>query len=136
MRNRFVTALGVLGLATGISVTAPSEASAAAWDCPSGTVCFYEGTSGQGTRCVYDAQTSDPNWMTGDIQCSLGGPFPRVRSMRITPLANVASIWMYKYPDYVTRVGCVTPYGGEAKVTFREAKAVTSHSAHRDPCQT
>lgn len=40
----------------------------AAWECPLGDVCFWNGSNGTGSRCAWGS--ADPDWLNGNIRCS------------------------------------------------------------------
>lgn len=81
-------AIAVLGfMVIGLAVAPPVAAQAsaprpavalAAWDCPSGNVCVWDGTSGTGARCLWS--DADPDWRSGSSICSWSLNWP-VRSV-------------------------------------------------------
>ncbi|WP_285744327.1 peptidase inhibitor family I36 protein [Lentzea sp. NBRC 105346] len=48
--------------------SAPAPAEMIAWDCPVGSVCFWNDADGTGSRCEWDI--ADPDWLDGEFMCS------------------------------------------------------------------
>ncbi|WP_433531790.1 peptidase inhibitor family I36 protein [Micromonospora sp. CA-263727] len=85
-----------------------------AWECPSGNVCFWSGSNGTGSRCIWNGD--DPDWRSGSAICSWSATSP-VRSVfnngRDPAFSGVA---YYLNTNYGSRVGC-TPQGARGNLT-------------------
>lgn len=95
------TVLAGLGLG---AAAAPAQAKEAAYSCPSGSVCFYSGDNGSGSRCVWSGNDND--WRNGDIQCSWAAD-KNVRSIYNNGTSGMVVIY-YSGANYQTRKGCTT----------------------------
>lgn len=82
-----------------------SVAETPAWDCPEDRLCFWSGTEGTGSKCIWDAH--DPDWRAGDIVCSWS-EWDRARSVFNNSLAPAALVY-FKRANYQGRIGCVEP---------------------------
>lgn len=81
-----------------VAVAAP-PASAAAWDCPSGNVCVWDGDSGTGSRCKWSSK--DPDWLNGTVVCSWALNRP-VRSMlNHGTSSSFSGVCLYPSENYI-----------------------------------
>ncbi|MEV4714807.1 peptidase inhibitor family I36 protein [Micromonospora sp. NPDC049374] len=77
--GRLKKSLSILSLAVVLVVGAPpAAAQAAAWDCPSGYLCVWDGLSGTGGRCSW--LNADNDWYSSPNVCSWARNYP-VRSV-------------------------------------------------------
>ncbi|GAB3944893.1 hypothetical protein GCM10029976_069760 [Kribbella albertanoniae] len=96
----------------------------AAWDCPSGRVCFYSGAAGTGGRCSWEG--SDDNWLAGDLTC-LWSRSDSVESVRNNGNSTAFNgVRYYTGTDFnpSTSVGCI-PRG--ARGTLNTSRLLRSH---------
>lgn len=68
--RRALVAASLTFATAALGLIAPSSASASAqaWECDSGDLCVYSGTSGTGSACSWT--NADPDWWSGTVQCS------------------------------------------------------------------
>ncbi|MDQ0950181.1 hypothetical protein QFZ24_004104 [Streptomyces phaeochromogenes] len=91
------------GLGLGVTA-APAQAAAAAYSCPSGSICFYTKDDGGGDRCAWDGD--DKDWRNGAIKCSWSAD-KKVRSVYNNGTSGKAVVY-YNDSDYKDRKGCTT----------------------------
>jgi hypothetical protein len=91
------------GLSLGVT-SAPAQAQARAYSCPSGDICFYSGDDGTGDRCNWDA--NDADWRNGTTRCSWSAD-KNVRSVYNNGTSGMAVVY-YSGANYETRKGCTT----------------------------
>ncbi|MFE9093398.1 peptidase inhibitor family I36 protein [Streptomyces sp. NPDC007264] len=109
LRSALAAATSAAALAAVLALPGTSHAAATAWgSCAEGTVCFYTGSDGTGSKCAWTE--ADPDWTQGLIKCSW------------SQTTNVKSVWnrgtdssltgvaYYQWANYNTRKGC-TPQG-------------------------
>ena len=112
--NRNWKTMVVLAVGAVLAALVPAApASARAWSCGAGFVCFYTGANGGGSRCAWSV--ADPSWTGGTSVCSWA------------TTTNVKSVWnngssssytgvaYYLSRDYGNRVGC-TPQGARGNL--------------------
>ncbi|MFE2442871.1 peptidase inhibitor family I36 protein [Streptomyces melanosporofaciens] len=146
MKKRTYASLGSVGAAAVLFVTASAASAnwsshidstevgaAAAWDCPSQSICFYTSKFGQGKRCVWPARQNDPDWTSGDLKCSWASSDPTVRSIRVMPA--LGSVSYYPRKNYGGSRGCVNGGAPGAKKSFAAAQRVLSHTTTGSGCE-
>lgn len=123
--QKAITAVAAVMLALTVAIIAPTQAGAApespdaaelvawddqsgasllAWECSSGNVCFWTGSGGTGSRCMWSV--ADPNWVTGAIKCSWAAT-SYVRSvMNRGTSSSFTGVAYYLTIDYDNRIGC------------------------------
>ncbi|MCB5167384.1 peptidase inhibitor family I36 protein [Streptomyces bambusae] len=82
-----------------------AQASAQAYDCNSGYVCFYSDYNGTGSRCAW--LVDDPDWKSGNIQCHAFSVPKSIYNMGIG--GYPAHVAYYTDADYKNRKGCTAP---------------------------
>ncbi|MGB3438562.1 MAG: peptidase inhibitor family I36 protein [Actinophytocola sp.] len=117
-------------------VTAPvavpfhgEDASALAWECPSGDFCIWENTGGTGRRCNWSV--ADPDWQGGTIRCSWSGATKVESAFDNGNDTSFASVAAYRQANYGSRWGCfdrgVTYNVTAGGVLLRSHQWVTNH---------
>jgi hypothetical protein len=106
-----------LALLTSFLTTAPSTAAPApvawdsvtgaplaAWDCSRGNVCFWTGSNGTGSRCMWD--TADADWTAGAVTCSWATTRVVKSVWNRGEIKRLTGVAYYLKANYVNRVGC------------------------------
>ncbi|MDT0443042.1 peptidase inhibitor family I36 protein [Streptomyces johnsoniae] len=133
--RKILTALGTTGLMAGLMLGAPAQAQAveaAAWECPTKSVCFYTGAGGTGQRCAWPGAQNDPDWRSGDLKCSWAGSRP-VGSLRVMPNA-AGSVSHYPDANYGGGRTCLTSGAAGLQVSFKSMPRVLSHKTSSSGC--
>ncbi len=100
-----VLAVTIVGAVAAVTVSYAATAAVAAWDCPSGHVCFYTGTNGTGSRCIWDIK--DPDTRSGSMRCSWMARGEAARSVYNNGTSHdFTGVAYYLQTSYVNRVGC------------------------------
>ncbi|NGY64621.1 hypothetical protein G7043_37490 [Lentzea sp. NEAU-D13] len=74
-----------------------------AWDCNTGTVCFWTGFGGTGGRCTWEV--ADADWMSGAIKCP-SVTAAEVRSVYNRGTSSAQGVAFYGDTGFTNRIGC------------------------------
>ncbi|WP_204011662.1 peptidase inhibitor family I36 protein [Virgisporangium aurantiacum] len=81
-----------------------SVGTAAAWDCPTKAICFWDSFGGVGQRCYWSGDDSD--WLGGSTTCPWAGEKP-VKSVRNNGEdEDFTGVAFYRNTGYGDRIGC------------------------------
>ncbi|GGW65380.1 peptidase inhibitor family I36 protein [Streptomyces xantholiticus] len=74
-------------------------------DCPSGSVCFYTGTGGTGSRCTWS--NADPDWTSGSVTCSWARTQPARSMYNHGTSSAYTAVAFYTGANYTSYNGCM-----------------------------
>jgi hypothetical protein len=90
-----------------------------AWECNTYHICFWTGTNGTGSRCMWDI--ADPDWAGGAVVCSwaLSRNVASVMN-RGTSSDGSTGVAYYTQANYGSRIGCTrNQHGGNLAGTYK-----------------